>query len=88
MKVKNPNYVSSTGGMSVSLVSNYANYIYEVKTLTGLFLTKAIELGTNPTLYFWGVPYDTAATKGCPVRVYLSNNYAIWNKITIRFYPK
>ena len=87
-KVKNPNYVSTSGSMTVHLVSNYAKYIYEYKTENSLFSTKVIEMGTNSTLYFWGIPYNAGTNSLCPIRVYLSDNYAIWNKITIRFYAK
>ncbi len=87
VKVSTPNYVSSTGTMSVYLVSNYANYIYEYADESGLFMTNPIGITTSATKFLWGVPYASGVDKGCPVRVYLSDNYAIWNKITLSFSP-
>ncbi len=86
IKVNTPNYVSTTGTMSVYLVSNYANYIYEYSDeSTNFFSTSKIGITTSSTKFLWGVPYDDGLSKGCPIRVYLSDNYAIWNKITLSF---
>ena len=43
------------GGLSVEFVSNYAYYIYEIKTLNSIFKTSAIKLSSSNALYFWGM---------------------------------
>ena len=88
VNVKNPSIVDA-GGVTVQLVSSYANFIYEVLNKTSLFYTKVIPLGTENALFLWGLTRDLALNKGCPVRIYFTLHGAIgvWNKISLPFYP-
>ena len=88
VNVKNPSIVDA-GGVTVQLVSNFANYIYEVLNTTSLFETKTITLGTDNALFLWGLARNLAENKGCPVRIYFTKNdrIAVWNKISLPFYP-
>ena len=53
-------------------------------------------MNSYDTLYFWGLPYEEAASAGCPVRFYTSvvtaasppaTDIAVWNKIWLPFAP-
>ena len=31
--------------------------------------------------YLWGFASNDATSSGCPIRIYLSDTYLVWNKI-------
>lgn len=71
--VKNPNRVYESGnGISIEVLSNYADYIYERKELTEVFATSKIQLETPKATLLWGLTLNNAESKGCPVTIYMS----------------
>lgn len=85
--VKNPSVIKN-GGISVEFVSNYAHYLYEIYTLSAVLSTSPIKLSSSQTKFFWGISPTSAVINGCPVRIYISDGVAVWNKISFPFYPE
>lgn len=86
--VKNPSIVRTDGEISIEFVSNYANYLYEIKNMKNLFATKSIILHSSKAVYFWGMSATYANERGCPVRIFISDGIAVWNKISLPFFPE
>lgn len=77
-------YVSSASdGILVFLESRVARYKFEVYSLTNIFGTSQITTTSPKATYLWGLEYNDGSSDACPIGMYKSNNYLVWNKITM-----
>ena len=45
-------------------------------------------MSSNKATYFWGLSQNDATNNGCPVRIFLSDGIAVWNKLSLPYYPE
>ena len=74
---------SSSDGILVFLESRVAKYKFETFTLSNIFGTSQISVYSPKATYLWGMEYNDGSSKACPIGIYKSNSYLVWNKISI-----
>lgn len=73
----------SEQGMEIWISSHEIELIYEIGSSTTGFKVGAVEVMIKDVYFFWGIKEFNAQNKGCPIMIYLSETFIVYNKIKL-----
>ena len=67
--------------MQIIIYSHKTDLIYEAGNSTTGFKVNLLEIMFKNIYFFWGMNQFSATNKGCPITIYLSDSFLVYNKV-------